>query len=58
MKEYKVELVVDEDVLKDVKQEMLMKRLTGNLYGIHDEFLLLILKGWEEGRTDSPWWAE
>lgn len=51
MKGYKVELTIDEDVLKDIEQEMLMKRITGSLFGIHDEFLLLILKGWKEGRA-------
>ena len=48
---YMVELSIDEDVLKDVEQEMGMKRITGNLFGVHDEFLLLVLKGWRERRA-------
>lgn len=51
MKEYKIELFIDEGVLKDIDQEMVVKRLTGNLCGIHDEFLLLILMWWKKGKT-------
>lgn len=48
---YKVELAIDEDVLKSLEQKMGTRRLTDSFYGPGDTLLLLILKGWKEGRT-------
>lgn len=48
---YKVELVIDEDVLKSLEQKMGTKGLADSFYGPGDTFLLLILQGWKEGRT-------
>jgi len=51
MSEYKVELVIDEDVLKELEQKVVMRKRTGNFYGVSDEFLFLIVKGRMLGKT-------
>jgi len=39
-----LKLVVDDIVITDLKNQIALKRICENFYGIHDEFVLLILQ--------------
>lgn len=51
MKGYKIELSIGEDVLKELEQEMMVKKITGNFLSTQDEFFFLLLKAWKEGKA-------
>lgn len=48
MKNYRVELVIDGDVLKSLEQEIMGRKITDTFFGPGDEFLFLVVKGCRE----------
>lgn len=47
-KPFEVQLTVDQDVMKELEQEIVIRKMTGSLYALMDEFILLIVKGWKD----------
>lgn len=43
MDEYKIKLTIDKDVFENIRTDLGFKRMTGNMYGVLDEFILLII---------------
>ena len=43
---------IDENILADLRSNMIAKKITGNLFGIDNAVLVRIIKAIEEGKTE------
>jgi hypothetical protein len=45
-------LKIDDGVVEELTSHMIGKKVTGNLFGVEDEFVMLILKAIDSGLTE------
>jgi hypothetical protein len=48
----RITINIEEEIVNDLKQAMIISGLTGNLYGIKDEFISLFLWGIEKDKSE------
>lgn len=47
-----IKLHIDEAIFTELEQGVIVKKMTGNFYGIEDEFLFLIVKSVKDGKEE------
>lgn len=53
MKQFKIVVFMDEDVLKSLESNLMMKKAMGNLYGLEDEFVAHMIKALRDDKCKN-----